>query len=69
MRLFGNDKVKGYYGFIKRFDSLDEANEYTAQRGWLIVDTQVFQHPYKDEKGKTQVCVTQVYVTFAVPKL
>jgi hypothetical protein len=68
MRLFGKDKDKEYYGFVKCFGSIDEANDYAAQRGWLITDTQVFQHPYKDKLGKTQVCVTQVHVTFAVPK-
>lgn len=68
MKIF-NRKDGERYGFVKCFASIHEANVYAAEKGWPIVDTQVFQHPYKDEKGKTQVCVTQVYVTFAVPKL
>lgn len=50
---------------VKCFGSLQEANEFAAtHEGWLIVGTQVFQHPYTDKKGKVQVCITQVYATF-----
>ncbi len=67
MGIFKNNDTQ-YYGFVKCFGSIKEANEYAAEKGWAITDTQVFQHPYKDKNGQTQVCVTQVYVTFAVPR-